>query len=201
MKFFAALLAKLTGGDTSPKTLDQARSTFTEAKAALDRFGALFAAASIDLDALLAKGDNALKDYVAELNQKAATAEAAVLEAKNALTAAEQKAVAAEAKSVEAACAISCLTSALSAIGFTPKADAKPEEVQAAFKLHISGAVTQQLAELGQPAAKLPASASATTADTEADLLAQLADAKTPAAKGIIAAKLNALRDASWGKN
>lgn len=202
MKFFAALLAKLTGGDTAPKTLDQARSTFTEAKAALDRFGALFAAASIDLDALLAKGDNALKDYVAELNQKAVTAEALVNEKIGELSALNENLVTADATVKSLTAQAAAHIALFSSIGFTPKADAKPEDLQAQFKTHVSGAVTQKLQEIGHPAAKLPAaSPSVGAAETEEELLAQLTATKDPAEKGRIGAKLNALRDKSWGKN
>lgn len=215
MKFFEALIAKLTGGDTAPKTLDQARATFGEAKSALDKVGAMFAAASLDFDALLAQGDTALKDFIAGLNAKVTAAEAASLEAKNAFVTSEAKVVAAEAKSAEALAKVETLNSLLGSVGFKPAevkgkegAAATAEEqaaaLQHAFKSHISGAVTQQLQELGQPSAKLPGSSpstNATSADNEADLLAQLAETTDPVAKGKIGAALNALRDKAWGKN
>lgn len=167
MKFFASLIAKLTGGAESPKTLDQARSTFAEAKSALDRIAAMFSAAGLDFDALLAKGDLALKDYVAELNQKAVAAEqvATAAQAKLAEETAKRESVSAEKEAL--ATTVAGHISIFSSIGFKPAdvkgkdgAAATAEEIatvfQAAFKSHVSSAVTQQLQEIGQPAAKLP---------------------------------------------
>jgi len=211
MKFFAALIAKLTGGDTAPKTLEAARATFTEAKSALTAIGAMFVAAGLDFDALLAKGENGLKEFVAELKGKVATAEAAVTDALAKVTAAEQKATAAEARAATAAAQVTAFNSIFAAIGFKPAevkgkdgAPATAEEtaagLQTQFTAHVSGSVTQKLQEIGHPAAKLPTASPAGGANaTEEDLLAQLAEAKTPAEKGAIARQLNALRDAKWG--
>jgi chromosome segregation ATPase len=201
MKFFTALLALFTPA-AAPKTLDQARTTFAEAKAALDRIGRLFTAASLDLDALLEKGDDALKDFIADLNRKAADADSKARELEGRATAAEQKATQAESDISALRTQHSALSGLLAAIGFKVEADSKPEAVQAAFNAHVSGSVTQKLQELGQPAGNLPSPNSTGTAEeTEAELTAQLNETKDPVIRGQIAAKLNAIRDKRWGKN
>lgn len=202
MKFFAALIAKLTGTAEQPKTLDQARATFGEAKAALDKIAALFSTASIDLDALLAKGETALKDLLAELNGKVTTAESALTEANGKVTAAEAKVTEAEGKVTALNSQVAALNSLFASIGFTPKADAKPEEFQAAFNAHVANGVTAKMAELGIKADKLPAASSADEANTEEELIVALNAATDPVQKGRIAAKLNKLRDDKWaGRN
>jgi hypothetical protein len=211
---FASLFAALTGGANAPKTLEAARSTFAEAKAALDRVGTMFTNAALDFDALLAKGENGLKDFVAELQGKVTTAEAAALEAKNALTEANGKISLARGAELAAEAKVTALNSLFASIGFKPAevkgkdgAPATAEETAAAlqtqFATHVSGSVTQKLQEIGHPAAKLPPSNPSGGANaTEQELLADLAEAKTPEAKGRIARALNTLRDAQWsGKN
>jgi uncharacterized coiled-coil protein SlyX len=167
MKFFAALIAKLTGGDASPKTLDQARFTFSEAKSALDKIGAMFAAASLDFDAMLTKGDHALKDFVSELNAKVTTAEAKVTDVNAQLSTLNEQLSIAKAS---AATALELNTQHLAlfaSVGFKlgevkgkGGAAATAEEIAAAFQqsftAHVSGAVTQKVQEIGFPAAKLP---------------------------------------------
>jgi hypothetical protein len=201
MKIFTALLALFTPS-AAPKTLDQARTNFTAAQSALERIGRLFTAASLDLDALLEKGDDALKDFIADLNRKAADADAKARELEGRATTAEQKANEAESQVSGLKSQVSALGALFSAIGFKVEADSKPEAVQAAFNAHVSGSVTQKLQELGQPAGKLPSPNSTGTAEeTEAELTAQLNETKDPVIRGQIAAKLNALRDKRWGKN
>jgi hypothetical protein len=212
-KFFAELYAKLTGGATAPTTLAAAKATFVEAVAALDRVGALFTNAGIELDALLAKGENGLKDFVTALKDQVAAAEAKVTEATGKVTTAE-------AATVEANGKVSALNSQIAAfgvlfasIGFKPAevkgkdgAAATAEEQAAAFttafQSHVSGAVQQRCQELGVPAAKLPtANPGGEAAATESELVAALATTNDPAERGKIGKKLNALRDAKWAKN
>lgn len=207
MKFFAALIAKLTGTAEQPKTLDQARATFGEAKAALDKIAALFSTASIDLDALLAKGETALKDLLAELNGKVTAAESALTEANGKVTAAESKATEAEGKVTALNSQVAALEGLLASVGFKLEPGSKIDTTafQAAFNAHIANGVTAKMAELGIKADKLPAASSADEANTEEELIAQLNATKDPVQKGIIGAKLNKLRDqarqAAHGKN
>jgi uncharacterized phage infection (PIP) family protein YhgE len=159
MKFFAALIAKLTGAAEAPKTLDQARATFGEAKAAFDKVAELFTNAAIDLDALLAKGGNALKDLVADLQAKITTAETRA-------TAAEAAVVQAKADAAESARKVSSLSAALASfaesiglkleeLSALPPVDATAA-IQKAMAMKVSGGVSQKMSELGVPASKLP---------------------------------------------
>jgi len=199
MNILATLVAKLTGQADAPKTLDQARATFGEAKSALDRISALFTSAGLNLDDLLAKGDTALKDYVTELNNKVTTAEAKAVEA-------ERNRAEAVAKAGESAVQVTALSSQLSAFGsvfsainFKPTTEnlAKVETFQAAWNAHVCHGVSQKMAELGVKASTLPAAALASD-DSAEELRDQLAQATTPEARGKIASKLNKLRDAEW---
>jgi hypothetical protein len=172
MNFFKALIAKLTGGAEAPKTLDQARATFGEAKGALDKIGALFTNAAINLDDLLAKGENSLKDFFAELNAKVTTAQASLALEIGKVTATEAKFTEADARATAANAQVTALNSLFESIGFKPAAQTgtPAEQVAAlslAFKTHISGAVTQQLQELGQPVSKLPTAMPADSASKE----------------------------------
>lgn len=177
MKFFAALIAKLTGGDAAPKTLDQARSTFGEAKSALDKIGAMFAAAALDFDAMLTKGDLALKDFVTELNNKVTTAEARATTAEADVIAKGMLITAADGQVTELNAQLLAYNTLFSSIGFKlgevkgkDGAKATAEEIAAAFQqsftAHVSGAVTQKMQEIGFPAAKLPP---ATTGDEKTE--------------------------------
>lgn len=205
MKFFAALIAKLTGGAEAPKTLDQARSTFTEAKAALDKIGSLFVSAALDLDGLLAKGDNALKEMIAEFSGKITTAEAKVTDVAGKLAAAELIAATAN----DRALAIEGL---LSSIGFKPS-EVKGKDggvatagdistaLQTQFKTHVSGAVTQQLQEIGQPGKTLPAATTDIKPGAGA-LLAEFNAMTDPVAAGkFYAEKIDPLFKAAAARN
>lgn len=203
MKFFAALIAKLTGTAEQPKTLDQARATFGEAKSAIDKIAAMFASAGLDLDALLVKGDTALKEYITELNQKAVAADSAALEAKNALAAETVKVTAAESQVSGLKSQVSAFEGLFASIGYKPTGSEKPEDFQAAFNAHVANGVTAKMAELGVKADKLPAASSADSADTLEEIRAKLAACTDPIEAGKLAAQADALRNPkpAHGKN
>jgi CO dehydrogenase/acetyl-CoA synthase gamma subunit (corrinoid Fe-S protein) len=159
------------------------------------------------------KDKDTLSAQIAAATTRAETAEAALATAAeqhrveaqakaDALTEAAEKLTAAETKATSAESQVSGLRSQVSAfealfasIGFTPKADSKPEEVQTAFKAHISAGVTQQVQEIGFPIGKLPAATNTDTADSLAEIQQQLANCKDPVQAGLLAQKANALRD------
>jgi glycine cleavage system regulatory protein len=159
---------------------------------------------TVDLNAATARAttaESALATVKTEAQTAATAAAASLTEATGKLTAAESKVTAAESQVSGLKSQVSAFESLLSAIGFKPAADSKPEAFLAAWNAHIANGVTQKMAELGVKAEKLPAATTAAEAETEEDLNAQLAAAKTPAEKGEIASKLNAIRDARWGKS
>lgn len=216
MKFFAALIAKLTGADSAPKTLDQARATFGEAKAALDKVAAMFAAAALDFDAMLTTGENALKDHLAIFQGKVDGAEAIATAANEKVRDAEAKQSEAVAKAADLTAEIAALQSVFAAVGFKPAAaldkdgkaltgDALSTAFKAAFDQHLSGRVQQQMAELGVPAAKLPAATSVDALTTLDDIQAAMSTEKDPVKLGQLAAKANKLeaelRAKPTGKN
>jgi hypothetical protein len=210
MKIFTALMALLRGEASAPKTLDLARATLTDARSCLDKIGAMFTAAALDLDALLAKGDNALKEFVTELNTKVTTAEASVTEANGKVTAAEAKVVAAENKVSALNSQISAFGLLFASIGFkpaevkgtgdaAPTAEQQATALQESFKAHVAGAVTQKAQEIGIPISKLPkATTEASAEETLAEIQAKLATCTDPVEGGRLAAKANKLRDQEW---
>jgi hypothetical protein len=217
MKFFAALIAKLTGQAEAPKTLEQARATFGEAKSALDKVSAMFAAAALDFDALLTAGETSLRDHIAAIQGKATTAEAALVSANEAKVKAETDLSTAQRLEAEALDNVDKYKAIFASVGFGhQKFDLKDKDgkalsfgtaeytnaFQAAWNAHIASAATQKLAELGIKSEKLPSAAAHDEAVSADDLRAQLAAATTSEERGQIAAKLNNLRDAKpTGKN
>lgn len=218
MKFFAALIAKLAGTSAdAPKTLDQCRATFAEAKAGLDRFVAMFTAAALDVDAFLTKGENALKDHLATLQQsitdltgRAEKAEAAITQAKNDLSAAETKgqnaasardalmgvlglqladAVVSDANCTKFGVAQDEAFKKLSAV------DQQAAVIRAAYNHAIAGRVTAQLTELGVDPKKLPAATSTSPAESLDEIQQQMSAEKDPVKLGQLASKANKLRD------
>jgi hypothetical protein len=218
MKFFAALIAKLAGTSAdAPKTLDQCRATFAEAKAGLDRFVAMFTAAALDVDAFLTKGENALKDHLATLQQsitdltgRATTAETALNQAKTDLSAAQTKAdthlanlgtvlgilgfkaedtVVSEANCTKFGVAQDEAFKKLSA------ADQHAAVIRAAMAHTVSARVTAQLTELGVDPKKLPAATATSPAESLDEIQQQMSTEKDPVKLGALAAKANKLRD------
>lgn len=78
---FQDLLAKI---GLAPKTLAEARDLTTDAKATLDSVGALFAAAGLNLDAMLEAGPESLKQHLDSISDAGdeAVGRAAELEAR-----------------------------------------------------------------------------------------------------------------------
>ena len=218
MKFFAALIAKLTGSSAdAPKTLDQARATFAEAKAGLDRFVAMFAAAALDVDAFLAKGETALKDHLAGLQQSITDLTGRAEKAETDLTAAKDQITAAQTK---AETHLTNLNTVLGILGFKADdlvvsdanctkfavaqdeafkklsaADQQAAVLRAAYAHAISGRVTAQLTELGVDPKKLPAATSTSPAESLEEIQQQMSTEKDPGKLGLLAAKANKLRD------
>lgn len=166
MKFFAALIAKLTGTAEAPRTLEQARATFGEVKAALDKVGAMFTGAKLDLDAMLAAGENSLAAHLQSLQSKIDEQSALAVAAHDKFTDIEtkhQKASADLATAQEQLAAVSAQLSTLhSSLGLKaadptgkPVADIE-KAVREAFATHVASGVAQKLGELGIPAANLP---------------------------------------------
>jgi len=168
MKSFAALFAKLTGQAETPKTLEQARATFGEAKAAIDKIAAMFTTAALDFDALLTAGENSLRDHIAAITAKVTTAETAAASASSKVADADLKTSEAEAKVLAAELQVASLNTLLGSIGFKPSATSKPEDLQKAWNTHIANAVSAKMAELGIKAEKLPPPVSAEQSESAA---------------------------------
>lgn len=218
MKFFAALIAKLTGAAAdAPKTLEQARATFGEAKAALEKVVAMFAAAKLDFDDLMAKGENALRDHIAGIQQIATSLQAQLVTAQEQLATAKTDLAAAQASNATATTGYSTL---LDTLGFKPaelivsaencakygvaqdeafnKLSAAAQQsaiVKAAFAHAVGARATAQVAEMGIDPKKLPPQSTTTSAETLEELQTAMSSEKDPVKLGQLAAKANKLRD------
>lgn len=131
----------------APKNLNEAREIIEPAKATLDSVAALFTAAGLDLDTLLAAGPDSLKAHLDGLSAKdaeLATAQASVADLTAKLGEAEKARDAFNASSVASA-------ELLSTIGLKLEASLKPEEVKPAFEKHVSLRAAELLAKTGTP--------------------------------------------------
>ncbi|HVT74577.1 MAG TPA: hypothetical protein VHD61_15695 [Lacunisphaera sp.] len=212
MKFFAALIARLTGGADAPKTLDQAKATFADAKAALDSVVKLFTAAALDFDDLMAKGENSLRDLIAGIRGEVTTAQAATTKAQGDLTAERDAHTTTKASLTAAKDYNKGLLALFASIDFKPAelkdkdgnlltGDALAAELQKQFKAATSKATVAQIRELGFNAGDLPAKTENPGGEsaTLAELQTQMAAEKDPTKLGQLAARANALRNKAWG--
>lgn len=128
----------------APKNLNEAREIIEPAKATLDSVAALFAAAGLDLDTMLAAGPDSLKAHLDGLSAKdaeLATAQASVTDLTAKLETANNEATVAK----EAAAAAS---NVFSVIGFQPEAGT---DIKPAFEKHVSLRAAELLAKTGTP--------------------------------------------------
>ena len=164
MSKFTDFIASLTG---RPTNFDHATATLTEAKATLDSVSALFTAAGLNLETMLAAGPDALKAHIESLDDSDALVEA--IQVNDQLTAELETA---KASALALTSQLSALNSVVATIGAAPTAT--QEEIKAAFEAHISKATTLALAKTGHPPAHVPAATeSAPAAKTGAELHAQ----------------------------
>jgi hypothetical protein len=160
---FGKILSALGLG---PKTLDQARGTLAEAANTLSSVNALFTAAGLNLEQMLAAGPDSLKAHLAGLSAKdaeLATAQAKVAELEGMLVARSSEVITEKGR---ADVAVSFLTE----IGFVPAATVTGADAKAAFDSHVKQAAALELAKTGhKPVAEVPPPAPgkpATTAET-----------------------------------
>jgi hypothetical protein len=167
MPSFPDLLAAL---GLAPKNLPQAKEAIDGAKATLDSVAALFTAAGLNLEQMLAAGPDALKAHLESLDN----AEELATALDEAGRLGEQLTVA-EAKLVASAAQLDSHAAIFAAIGFKPAGAALPEVIKGAFEAHVSKATTLALAKTGHPPAHVPAADAAPAAaqPTLAELHAQ----------------------------
>jgi hypothetical protein len=156
MSTFSDLLAAV---GLAPKTLPQAKETLDTAKATLDSVAALFAAAGLNLEQLLAAGPDALKAHLDSIDNAEELATA--LEEAGRL---DEQLTAAEAKLADSTAQLASHATIFAAVGFKPTSDASPERIKTAFEAHVSKATTLALAKTGHPPAHVPAADVAPTA-------------------------------------
>lgn len=167
MSTFSAVLSAL---GLAPKTLPQANETLTKAKGTLDSVAALFTAAGLNLEQMLAAGPDSLKAHIDSLDN--AEELAAALQENERLdaalkTAGEQMEAAGKLQAAHLEC--------FKAIGLTPDNNALAvDQVKTSFADHVSKQTTLALAKTGHPPAHVPSSAEAADAKPSAkDLHAQ----------------------------
>lgn len=136
----------------APKNLPQASETLATAKSTLEQVSAMFAAANLNLDQMLAGGLDSLRAHIASVDN---SAEVTTLTDKvTTLTAAATAAattIAAQSKAIEGHNAtISTAKALLVSVGFTNDiATAKAEDVKAAFADHTKKAAALELQKAG----------------------------------------------------
>lgn len=164
MSKFSDFLASLTA---PARTLTEAKGAIDQSRATLDSVAAMFTAAGLDLDAMLAAGPDALKAHLKSVD----TAEelTATLAAKTALEAQLKTANDAIAKH---GADLALRDGFLSAIGFAVKPEAKADEAKAAFEKHVKQAAALELAKAGHPApvaavVRRPDTPAATSSDAQ----------------------------------
>lgn len=164
------MLEKLFARFTSaPKTLPQATETITEAKTTLDSVAALFTAAGLNLEQLLAAGPDALKAHLESLDNSTELAEALQ---ENEKLSADVTAAKAEAAAYQNR--VAGMASIAATLGVADLATAEPTAIGKAFEAHVSKQTTLALAKTGHPPAHVPAADTAFTAKpTGAELHAQ----------------------------
>lgn len=151
----STLSAVLSALGLAPKTLPQAKETIDGAKATLDSVAALFTAAGLNLEQMLAAGPDALKAHLESLDDSEALAEA-VLENDRLSTELET----AKASTLALNSQLSALNFVASEVGLKVEAATKPEDIKTAFAAHIAKATTLALAKTGHPPAHVPAATS-----------------------------------------
>lgn len=167
MSTFSDLLAAI---GLAPKTLPQAKETLDNAKATLDSVAALFTAADLNLEQMLAAGPDALKAHLDSLDNSEELAEALQenerLEA-DLKTASDAYSVALSIQAAHHDC--------FKALGISVLAeDFTPDKIKAAFSDHVTKQVTLALAKTGHPPAHVPAATEPVTASkTDAEIAAQ----------------------------
>lgn len=135
----------------APKTLDQAKGTIDTAKGTLDSVNALFTAAGLSLETLLAAGSDSLKAHIAGLSAKDADLAAAIAK----VTELEGKVTTATGEASALTTKFSALTTAIAPLGIT--ATTKPEEFSALIDSHVKQAAALELAKTGhKPVADIP---------------------------------------------
>lgn len=120
----------------APKTLDQAKGTLATAATTLESVSAMFTAAGLDMEQMLAVGQDALKAHIASVSAndaELATAQSNVKDLEAKLTAAKARATACEAL--------------LATIGAT--ADTKPEAFAGLLETHVKTSAAAELAKTG----------------------------------------------------
>jgi hypothetical protein len=152
----------------APKNLDEARSTYTEAKGTLDSVAALFTAANLPLDKMIAEGPDSLKAHLASVDN---SAELTRLGAELKTAQAEAKRIGDELAAANAK--IKAHAEIFATVGLDVKSDTKPEDAKKAFADHTSKATTLALAKTGHPPAHVPAADATLTGAVATD--AQLA--------------------------
>ena len=151
MSTFSAVLSAL---GLAPKTLPQANETLSQAKGTLDSVAALFTAAGLNLEQMLAAGPDSLKAHIDSLDN---AEELATALQENETLSAEHEATKASALALSSQ--LSALNSVVATIGLSASADLKPDAIAKAFETHIAKATTLALAKTGHPPAHVPASA------------------------------------------
>lgn len=163
MSKFSDLIASFV---SAPKTLPQAKETIDGAKATLDSVAALFTAAGLNLEQMLAAGPESLKAHLDSLDNAEELATA--LQENEGLQAqlGEANVNLAKANAVGSAC-----HDIFAAVGFTSK-ELTAEAFKPAFDAHVSKQTTLALSKTGHPPAHVPASdvAQASAKPTGAEL-------------------------------
>lgn len=164
MSTFSAVLSAL---GLAPKTLPQANETLTQAKGTLDSVAALFTAAGLNLEQMLAAGPDSLKAHIDSLDN--AEELAAALQENERLdgalkTAGEQMEAAGKLQAAHLEC--------FKALGLTPDNNAlAADQVKKSFDAHVSKQTTLALAKTGHPPAHVPAAdPTQVAAKSDADL-------------------------------
>lgn len=140
-----AFLSALAG---RPKNFEAAAGTLAEAKTFADSVGALFSAAGLNLESMLAAGPDALKAHLASLDQSAEVTRLTA-EAKTATDALG----AFKAEHAEAAAQVTAFADLFATIGLDLAGDTAPKaaDFKTAFSAHVSKQVTVELAKSGHP--------------------------------------------------
>lgn len=148
MKFSEVLAAV----GLAPKTLPQAKETLDGARAQLDSVNALFTAAGLPLEQMLATGPDSLKAHLASLDKSAdvtrLTGELATL---------TDEVTAANGRLEVAGKQLLALNGIASTIGLKVEASTKGEDITKAFADHTAKATTLALAKTGHPPQHVPA--------------------------------------------
>lgn len=136
---------------SAPKTLPQAAETITEAKATLDSVAALFTAAGLNLEQMLAAGPDSLKAHLASLDNSDELAEA-LQENERITNEHAQDCVTIDQLKASAA----THAELFSVIGISDMAATSPTEAKAKFDEHVKKAANLELGQRGHPPAHIP---------------------------------------------